>query len=274
MSFFPLGKMNKKRKLLEDEIQITTKDKSFTDLVNPEFEIPKDRSFIVKINGVAFKNFTKDFAKPVDFLFIETMYLVLIDLTRKFNVSIGYTISDKIFLIFNESPNKKHIFGGNVQKICSCLASYCSIRFHFHLQKIIREEWFSNLQNYRSENLNKMNESVDEHFKYFECKLLMLDIKNLKENKYIKLITKNLNGIQKDSTELSQNILNEKYINDIVKYGIFSKSIITQDVILKEVENAGVIDVNIEIELNKKTVKILTFIIKNESEVSKLFPKV
>lgn len=265
---------------IDDEINDKKSEpsKMFVNLIDPEFEIPKEKPFIVRLNGVAFKNFVRDFAQPTDFLILEAMYLTLNDLTYKFNVTYGYTISDKIFLIFNKPPGNKHIYRGNVHKICSCLASYCAVRFIYYLQKIIRNEWFSNLQDYRSEQLKKMDESVGEHFKYFECKLMLLDMENLEDNMYIKLITKNFPENQEiNLTEQNiTNILNnssvsletrEKDLKNIVCYGIFSKSVITQDITLIEVENVSSVDANFNIKLNPKTIKIINYILNSKSEI-------
>lgn len=260
----------RQRFLNEDQTNIVDEEKtekSFS--LNPEFEIPKNIPFIAKLNGVAFKVFTRDFAKPIDFLILNAMYLTLNDLTSKFNVTVGYTIEDKIFLIFNKPQGKKHIFRGNVQKICSCLASYCAVRFHYHLLKAIQEEWFSNLKNYSNEQLTKMNENVNDHFKYFECKLQVLPLNDsFFKNSYINLITKNFNNFQ-TTDKLPNNLenINENSLKNIVKYGLVSKSILSDGILLKNIENSGKFDSNMEIKKIPKSVKIINYIIENENQL-------
>ena len=70
------------------------------------------------------------------------------DLFKNFNPSTIYSHSDEITMIFpkkcsydeylNEDNNiPEHIFNGKIQKILSILSSYCSVRFNYHISKII-----------------------------------------------------------------------------------------------------------------------------------------
>jgi tRNA(His) guanylyltransferase len=81
-------------------------------------------------------------------------------LVKQFDAQTGYTHSDEITLIFNskcredeyleylEKQSKNlltkddkslpiHMFNGRIQKILSLVSSYCSVRFNYHLVKLI-----------------------------------------------------------------------------------------------------------------------------------------
>lgn len=250
--------------ILSDNFKKMKIDDEFPE-INDEHEIPKQIPFIVKINGVAFKNFTKDFKKH-DELIASSMLATLNDLTYKFNVTLGFFKEDKIYLIFNTSPSKKHIFGGNIQKICSCLASYCAMRFNHHLKFFINKAITELNQNYTLDELKLILNSVNQDYKYFSCKLLILHIDNLFENKYIKLILKNFN-----ENKIDPNIL----VSDNIRYGIFSKSIITKDIKIEE-NNAlsdNSYDKNFEIVNTKKIIKIIDILLTPDNildSISKL----
>ena len=68
---------------------------------------------------------------------IETSF----DLLEKFRPTTAYTHSDEITLIFpalTEEDKKNGTtlsFNGRIQKFATLLASYCSIRFNYHIQK-------------------------------------------------------------------------------------------------------------------------------------------
>lgn len=116
-------------------------------------------SYIVRLDGNCFSKFTKNIKKidsinePFDLNFIKAMTLTIKDLHKKFSSNTSYTHSDEITLIFskkctkdeynNSDKSKKipeHIFNGNHQKIISLYASYTSIRFNYHLTKLINME--------------------------------------------------------------------------------------------------------------------------------------
>jgi tRNA(His) 5'-end guanylyltransferase len=88
------------------------------------------------------------------------MALTTMDLVEEFEAQTGYTHSDEITLIFNaksteleelelkketaqNASNSKlkkpqiHMWNGRVQKILSLISSYCSVRFNYHLEKLI-----------------------------------------------------------------------------------------------------------------------------------------
>lgn len=107
-----------------------------------EYKIPFNEFAIVRIDGHKFSKFTKKFKKPFDFLLSTAMENTTKDLIERFGVSLGYTQSDEISLIFPPSFTEKdgditnnQIFGGRTQKMASLIASYTSIRFNYWLKK-------------------------------------------------------------------------------------------------------------------------------------------
>ena len=111
-------------------------------------------SFVLRLDGRSFSNFTKKFKKPFDDVFVKAMCKTMIDLVEKFEIQTGYTHSDEITLVFNsrcsreqfelfllgqidKSKIKIHLFDGRIQKILTLLSSYCSVRFNYHLNELI-----------------------------------------------------------------------------------------------------------------------------------------
>ena len=106
------------------------------------------KHYIVRLDGNNFSKFTKGLAKPHDAIFSQVMILVTMDLVEKYNAVTGYTHSDEITLIFRQmctheeyqKEKKEHLHNGKASKIISLMASYCSVRFNYHYNKIINEE--------------------------------------------------------------------------------------------------------------------------------------
>lgn len=119
-----------------------------------DYRILPCESFIVRLDGRSFSKFTKKFTKPFDIVFVKAMCKTMADLVEEFDVQTGYTHSDEITLIFNSKCSKEdyesylseqvekkdikiHIFDGRIQKILTLLSSFCSVRFNYHLDKLI-----------------------------------------------------------------------------------------------------------------------------------------
>lgn len=128
--------------------------KKYENNVDSQIIIKPTESFLIRLDGRSFSKFTKRFKKPFDVIFIKVMGLTTIDLIEEFEAQTGYTHSDEITLIFNskctelqefeylESKTKltklpNHMFNGRIQKILTLISSYCSVRFNYHLEKLI-----------------------------------------------------------------------------------------------------------------------------------------
>jgi tRNA(His) guanylyltransferase len=102
-----------------------------------ERKVPADQCFVVRLDGCCFSTFTRGLERPFDARFVDTMEKTTADLVSKYNARIGFTQSDEISLLFdkcNEDQQQQvHMYSGRVQKLCSILAAYTSVRFNHHL---------------------------------------------------------------------------------------------------------------------------------------------
>lgn len=108
--------------------------------------VPSEECFLVRLDGCNFRTFTKGMDRPFDLRFAEAMIKTTEDLLTKFNCRTGFTQSDEITLFFSNCDVEKgqtHLYGGRVQKLCSILAAYTSVRFNANMKK---HEWNSVLQ--------------------------------------------------------------------------------------------------------------------------------
>ena len=137
-----------------------------------EIKIEPYRPFIVRLDGRSFSKFTAGMRKPFDLNFTEAMMFTTEDLLTEFTAATGYTHSDEITIVFKEAISKEehlkaekkatHIFDGRVLKLLTVMSGYCSVRFNYHLIKIINKE--PNLPLYSQsyiEEINKMKASFD-----------------------------------------------------------------------------------------------------------------
>lgn len=134
--------------------------KRYETMVDNQIVIKPCESFIIRLDGRSFSKFTKKFHKPFDIIFVKAMGMTTLDLIKQFEAQTGYTHSDEITLIFNSkcddneyleylekqsknllTTNDKalpiHMYNGRIQKILSLVSSYCSVRFNYHLVKLI-----------------------------------------------------------------------------------------------------------------------------------------
>lgn len=101
-----------------------------------ECRVPKDKGFIVRLDGVAFHTYTKGMTRPFDAAFSTAMLQTCEALLKKFDCLTAYTQSDEITLWFpaQPEPGQTHIYGGRTQKLCSIIAAYTSVVFNQHIQ--------------------------------------------------------------------------------------------------------------------------------------------
>ena len=95
-----------------------------------------DRPYIVRLDGHKFSTFTRHFDKPWDPRLHHAMLHTTADLLRHFQPASAYTESDEISLVFAppvEGDLARMPHQGNVAKILSILAGFCSARFNHHL---------------------------------------------------------------------------------------------------------------------------------------------
>lgn len=131
--------------------------------------IPSNKSYIVRLDGHSFSKFTLPLKKPFDIIFIKAMALTVQDLLEKFHANTGYTHSDEITLIFNkvESEQSTHLFNGRASKLLSLMASYCSVRFNYHLKE--------NIETIKDEYPCKFIKKIQKCEQIFDARILIIE---------------------------------------------------------------------------------------------------
>jgi tRNA(His) guanylyltransferase len=130
--------------------------------------IPPYEHFLVRLDGRSFSKFTAGLRKPFDLAFTKAMGLTTYELIHEFSAVTGYTHSDEITIIFKQACNKEefdnkenkttHIFDGRVMKLLTVMSGYCSVRFNYHLVKLINSINQVDSTIYKSHYVNKINE--------------------------------------------------------------------------------------------------------------------
>lgn len=94
----------------------------------------------VRLDGRSFSKFTKGLTKPYDEQFTKLMVETTKYLVKEFNATIGYTQSDEISLVINNTFNSSCIFSGKKQKLISTISSAASAFFNSHLRDYLPEK--------------------------------------------------------------------------------------------------------------------------------------
>jgi tRNA(His) guanylyltransferase len=101
-------------------------------------QLRADQPVIVRLDGHRFSSFTKGFHKPYDMRLFRAMLLASSDLLAQYGCASVFTQSDEISMIFdvqNQEIGQTLPFNGKLQKLVSLAASFCSVRFCFHLER-------------------------------------------------------------------------------------------------------------------------------------------
>jgi len=139
--------------------------------------IPPYKSFVMRLDGNSFSRYTVGFMKPFDRRFMSAMILTMNDLIAKFNAVTGYTHSDEITLVFqamctkeefdNNKNKSTHLHNGKSQKLNSLVASYCSVRFNYHICNLIKGT--ASEKDYNEETL----EMINSHVAIFDSRIIV-----------------------------------------------------------------------------------------------------
>lgn len=106
--------------------------------VEAKRRLPKDQPVVARLDGRTFSKFTRGFKKPFDSRLTMAMDRATMALVEETKAAIGYTQSDEITLIWDAAEgNSERFFGDRTQKLCSILASYCAVEFHWAMMEII-----------------------------------------------------------------------------------------------------------------------------------------
>lgn len=124
-----------------DRLKNVTKLTKYLKSIEKSFEhvLPGDKAFVVRLDGVNFKEFTRNMVKPFDPHFTEALKLTTEALVERTAATIAFCQSDEITLISGPAPAddpKNHLYGGRTQKIASILSSFASVRFNYYLSQL------------------------------------------------------------------------------------------------------------------------------------------
>lgn len=101
-----------------------------------DYALSPDAYWVMRLDGNRFSKLTKKInaQKPYDEEFAEAIRKTTIDLMQKFGFVTGYCQSDEITLVPNlVEGNRNDLWGLRIQKLCSIVASYASVRFNNYL---------------------------------------------------------------------------------------------------------------------------------------------
>ncbi|PJF19374.1 hypothetical protein PSACC_00785 [Paramicrosporidium saccamoebae] len=106
-----------------------------------EMSLPANQPYIVRLDGVAFRNYTAGLLKPFDARLTHAMLLTTRDLLAKCSARTAFCQSDEISLVFAGEPMTKNIvYAGRVQKIVSVMAGWAAARFNLHISEMDWEQ--------------------------------------------------------------------------------------------------------------------------------------
>lgn len=97
------------------------------------YYLPRRTYTIIRLDGKAFHNYTKDLDKPYDLLFMKVMNETALFLCTKIQgAKLAYVQSDEISILVTdfEKITTAAWFGGNIQKIVSVSAGLASMEFN------------------------------------------------------------------------------------------------------------------------------------------------
>ena len=153
--------------------------------------LEKEQPWIVRLDGHHFSKFTRGFRKPFDERLGRAMVSTASDLLSEFTPTLVFTQSDEITMVFpallapakrteeqqqqqqqqqqqakeqqqqrQQTKEQQQLFGGKVSKITTLMASFCAVRFNFHL----RQEDFGGAEEVR------LREKVERCVAYFDAR--------------------------------------------------------------------------------------------------------
>ncbi len=126
-----------KTKNKTNEISLGDRMKEFYENIF-RFKLPHKSYFLIRVDGKAFKTYTKGFQKPFDNHLIDTMNETCKYLCTKIQgAKLGFVQSDEISILLTDLDDIKTSlwFDGNIQKICSVSASLATGQFNSLINK-------------------------------------------------------------------------------------------------------------------------------------------
>lgn len=95
---------------------------------------------MARLDGKCFSSFTKGLNRPYDLRMSNALQVTCQELVKKTDALVGYTQSDEISLLWEQSSyHSEMLFGGRIQKLCSVLASMTTAKFMHVLSQTLPE---------------------------------------------------------------------------------------------------------------------------------------
>lgn len=150
--------------LLNDEKLLASQIKQLESVSDQRLD--PTQPFVIRIDGVSFRNYTRGFNKPFDQRMTRSFIRTAADLLQRFSPLTVYYESDEISLVFDGFPAenlsekhpREHMYSGRIQKLVSVLASYTAAKFN----KYINEEDWSDIDK------EHVRERIASHSAYFD----------------------------------------------------------------------------------------------------------
>lgn len=108
--------------------------------IETSLKFPPNTYLYVRIDGRSFSKFTRGLKRPYDERLSELMQVTTAALVAEFKATIGYTQSDEISLIIENSYDKGCIFEAKKQKLISTITSFATSVFLANLPHCIPEK--------------------------------------------------------------------------------------------------------------------------------------
>lgn len=108
--------------------------------IETSIKFPPNSFVYARLDGRAFSKFTKGLARPWDERMSNLMGEVTKSLVKEFNCVVGYTQSDEISLLIENSCESPMIFDGKKQKIISTLAAHATAVFVAKIPEFLPEK--------------------------------------------------------------------------------------------------------------------------------------
>ena len=106
------------------------------------FRLTKRTPVIIRIDGKAFRTFTKHFGKPFDPILTHAMQLTMLELCKNIQgATFGYTQSDEISILLQDYENLETSawFDYEVQKLSSVTASMATLYFNKFFKELVAQ---------------------------------------------------------------------------------------------------------------------------------------
>lgn len=126
---------------MTDKTKLGDRMKSFYENRSKTF-LTKRVPVIIRLDGKSFHSFTKEFKKPYDLVFMNSMYeMIKATCKTMMGVRIAYTQSDEVSFLLTDydKMTTDSWFDYNIQKICSISASTATLHFNKAFETIVNQ---------------------------------------------------------------------------------------------------------------------------------------